>query len=307
MAAFVIYATHFLVDFHPEYEYFFDEGVTSWFLNGVSGKLCVAFFGVCLGYFAYLSKEKNPTKYIMRRYFYFFFCGLLINTIISLYRILNGRQGFDLFTVLVTSLSLGDKIYPTYWCIVPFFLASVLSYINGQAKVSCTGILFQIVFLYILDEEWISICLLGAVAAVIINNHIPIFKNWLVKFFITAVIFFAIKRPESKETFLLNGLCSAALLIVVENSSSLQKILSVPFFANQGKNVMAIFLIHPLIYTILGNYLMNKYYLPYGIRFLVTMTICWIVIILISYPLTSLINKTMDLFNRQLVRYVKET
>ena len=70
---------------------------------------------------------------------------------------------------------------------------------------------------------------------------------------------------------------------------------------------MAIFLIHPLIYTILGNYLMNKYYLPYGIRFLVTMTICWIVIILISYPLTSLINKTMDLFNRQLVRYVKET
>ena len=50
-------------------------------LNGLSGKLCVAFLGVCLGFFAFESKEKNATKYIIKRYFYFFVCGLFINTI----------------------------------------------------------------------------------------------------------------------------------------------------------------------------------------------------------------------------------
>lgn len=284
---------------------FFNNGKAITLLNGVTGKLGVTFFCVCLGYFAYLSKEKNPGKYILRRFFYFFFCGFLINLVLSFYEILKGNEGFDFFYILVTSLRLGNDIFPLYWCVIPFFLASVLGYIDGKANVSSIGILFQIVFLYMAGQEWTAICLLGALTAVIVNRKDQIFTNRILKTAILIGIFFAIKRPECKETFFIDGLCSAALLLVVENSSSLQKILNFRYLTGMGKNSMAIFLSHQLIYTILGNFLMKMYFIPYGIRFLVVMMICLIVIVGLSYLITYFINKVMDAFSQCLAKYAE--
>lgn len=48
----LIFIVHFINDFRPDYFVLWNEGVSSIFLNGVSGKAAVAMLAVILGYFA---------------------------------------------------------------------------------------------------------------------------------------------------------------------------------------------------------------------------------------------------------------
>lgn len=312
-AMFFIYLTHFISSYHSEYYSYWNRMPFSLILNGLTGKLCVAFLGVCLGYFAFCSKEKNATKYILKRYFYFVICGLFINTI----RVILRSAGLMKFSyeatgfwnicrdVLYESITLGNGIYVTFWCIFPFFVSSVLAYMNGRAGVKAIGIIVQMICFWMIKQTWISICLLGALVAVLKEKDIvrKAGSKWWVRLLVVIGIFFVVKRKESNITYLIDGICSGLLLLVIEYSPPIQQLLNRKFLAKQGETTMAIFLLHTVVYAIVGKYLfalMESF--PYKIAFILTLIGCWTITVLISIPVTKLLNRILKLFSNVLNR-----
>ncbi len=91
-AIFIIFLTHFVTHFNSPYTRFWFTMPTSLFMRGLTGKFGVAILGVCLGYFAYNSKARNASIYLIRRYFYFLISGLFVNTLIAVLFIFTSLQ-----------------------------------------------------------------------------------------------------------------------------------------------------------------------------------------------------------------------
>ncbi len=65
---FVVITTHFLSSFFPEYSKYWHQGISYWFLYGVSGKLAVIMFCVILGFLcARKSIERKRDGYLFKR------------------------------------------------------------------------------------------------------------------------------------------------------------------------------------------------------------------------------------------------
>lgn len=290
---FIVYATHFIVYFNSPYASLWTTPPTSYILYGVSGKLGVAIFAVLLGYFAYLSKDTDFTHYALKRYSFFVLSGLVINTA---YMIVGycvpGYQQFTFQQVLNTSLSLEDTIFATFWCIPAFFRASLISYANGKAKASSVIIVLEIVILCKLGLIWESICLMGnLVARYKLNPHPDILKYRVVRIMCWVALFFAIKRPESTTTYLIYGISCTIMLILIMRGNIVQTILNNKFMALLGKQAMAIYIIHPLTYMLIGPLLFELFgFLPYGWSFLISLIVCFAIIVLISFPIMWIIN-----------------
>ena len=313
-AIFHVFLKHFVSRWHKEYASFWQNPPVSWLLKGVTGKCCVAFLGVCLGYFAYKNAEKNPSVYIVKRYLYFFICGLFINTLrtalhaiglLNLSVEINGIWD-ALGTVGLESLQLGRKLFVTFWCMLPFFCSSVLAYINGRAKVGLIGLLVQIAFCWILNQVWIAVCMIGAVIAVLEKEKYIglIFSKWYIRIIATVIILIIIKRPETNVTYLIDGICSGMLILIISFFPGLQRGLSIRFFSSQGKNLMAIFLIHTTVYNVIGKWLFDLFsFSDYSVSFLTVGMCCWVIIVLLSYPITYMINRIMNLLTKPIRKY----
>ncbi len=297
---FIVYLTHFIAYFHSEYFYLWTRSPFSIFLNGVTGKLGVAFFSVCVGYFAFLSKEMNPLFYIIRRYFYFVVCGFVINLVFAI-----GKGNLSL-KVISESLLLGSGIFPTYWCIQSFFIGSVISYFNSYYKIQDAFIILEIIIFYSLGKTWIAICLLGNLTVLFSRDDTfeNILKRKAVKIFLLLLIFLLIKRSESELTYLIDGIGSLIFLLVVKNSDFLKRIFGTRFFAAQGKNVMAIYLFHTCFFIKGGKLFFNILsFLPYKVQFVLVLVLCWIALILFSYPMNWILNKILSVFTSKMRPY----
>ena len=312
-AIFHIFLKHFVSRFHKEYSHYWHIPPMSWIFEGITGKCCVAFLGVCLGYFAYKCTEKRPTVYIVRRYCFFFICGLLINTIrvvlnsAGLLNLSVEINGFwdALRIISVESLCLGRKLFVTFWCMLPFFVSSVLSYINGRANVKAVGLIVQIAFCMILNQVWIAVCMIGAVVAALEKEEKvgKLFGLWYIRVLVFVACFFAVKRSETDITYLIDGICSGLIMLIFLFWPKLQRVFSIPFFASQGKNLIAIYLIHTTVYNTVGKWLFEVIAFPrYCFTFITVMACCWIIIVLLSYPLTYLINKLVYWITRLIKR-----
>jgi len=294
---FIVYLTHFIDYWNNSYFKFWTEKPSSFLLYGISGKLGVAFFSVCVGYFAFLSKHKNPLVYMIRRYFYFFLCGFIINTIFAF-----GNHDISI-KILTEAVKLGAEYFPAYWCMFSFFLASIVSYFNSYYKASLSFIILEIIIFGIIGYIWVSICLLGNITILILNNEkfMQYFQCKRNKIFLLVLCFFLIKRDESNMTYFIDGICSCIILCVVENSAQLKKILSCKLFL-PGKNVMPIYLFHTFIFIKMGKYLFASFSdMPYSHAFLLTFILCWIVLLVISFPvdfvLQSIMKKVSQIIN----------
>ena len=147
--------------------------------------------------------------------------------------------------------------------------------------------------------------MIGALAAELRNKEIikKAGSIWWIKLLVVVGIFFIIKRKESAVTYLIDGICSGLLLLVIEYSPRIQRLLNRRFFAKQGECTMAIFLVHVVVYFIVGKrmfVLLES--LPYKFSFIITLLCCWIIIILISIPVTKMLNKIQRLFSKALNR-----
>ena len=301
-AIFWVFFTHFISSFHADYFSLWSAAPTSFFLKGITGKLGVSFLGICSGYFAYHSKETNASIYIVRRYLYFFICCLFINLVtttispigLSALPINSSTVWTAISDTVVISAKFGNELNAVLWFILPFFLSCVISYINGKSNVKALGIIFEIIGFILIKQIWIAVCLIGSLVASIedVKTIKRFFGNKFIKIIVLIGIFFAINRSESDVTYFIDGICSALLFLVIMNSCLAQKALNSRFLSSQGKNVMAILLIHVKVYGFLGRWLFNLFgnSCPYVVSFIAVAVICWATIVLLSYPINFMLN-----------------
>lgn len=289
IAIVIIYTTHFINKFHPAYFSLWHTMPSSLFLNGLSGKFGVVLFGVILGYFAYSSKDNNSTRYVVKRYAFFVICGFIINLLFTVVGLLHsGFPEHSIKAVIVNSLLLRDGIFSTYWCIPHFFIASIISYINGKSKASAIVVLFEVMILYLCGQTWIGVCLIGNLVAMYLSNSkIEILKFRVVRIVLWIALFFAIKLPN----YWIDAICCGAMLVLIEQGSMTKKVLNNKYTAYLGKQGMGIFLVHTLCYNLLGPVLFDWLSaLPYSVAFIISIVVCFAVIILLSIPVMWFIN-----------------
>ena len=303
IAIFVVYVTHFVDSFHPEYFSLWETLPMSLLLEGISGKLGVALFGVLLGYFAYSSKENNSAYYILKRYSFFVISALIINTLYAL-RALFFDNKISAVKVLIESITLDDDIFPTYWCIPVFFAASVLSYLNGKANVTTIGILLEVAVFYKLGNVWLAICLMGNIVARYQKNpHFDILKKRCCRIILWIILFFAIKRQESNNTYMIQGMCCMVIIILIMRGNVVRRILDNKYLSAMGRQGMAIYILHPICYITFAPLLFKRLAdLPYGWNFTITLLLCFVLIVLVSFPTMMLINRIVAWIGKMILK-----
>ncbi len=118
-----------------------------------------------------------------------------------------------------------------------------------------------------------------------------ILQNRLLQICFLIIAFIIINRPESEATYYIDGIASVVIVLITNNNEKIQKILSNKHTAQVGKKVIAIFLIHTVVYTIVGRWIMNCITnIPYILSFLIALIISWFLIILLAGPLMKAIN-----------------
>lgn len=293
LAIFIVFVTHFINRFNDSYFSLWHEAPTSWVLNGVTGKMGVAVFAVILGYFAYKSKEPSIARYTIKRYIYFLLCGLFINTVYAAFGNLGiFDDAFSAKAVIINSLTLGAGIFRTFWCIRPFFISSVLSRLNGKFKAGPVIVLIEMAAAYKLSGDvWISICLMGDLVAMAMANEklMSIFRYVWVRWPVYAIVFFAIKRPESSLTYVIDGLSASLIILALSESRRIRKVLEWEPLAAQGKNTMAMYLVHVVVYRLVGMAAGLDESSP-GAFFLLIMAVSWALVVTLSFPLTKLLD-----------------
>ena len=308
LAIFIVFVTHFINRFNDDYFSLWHTAPTSWLLNGVSGKLGVAIFAVILGYFAYRSKENNITKYVIKRYIYFFLCALFIN---SIYAALGNLGAFDdTYTakeVVAVSLTLGDGIFSTFWCIRPFFVASLLSKLNSKAEAGLFIVAIEMHIMFLLTGDvWISICLMGNLVAIAMLNRkiLSIFSCVSVRWTAYIAVFFLIKRPESLLTYVIDGICASLLILVLSESRYIRKILEWKPLSAQGKNTMAMYLIHVVVYRLVGM-TAGLDSDSSALLFVIILIVSWLLVVVLSFPLTNLLDAMTNLCMNLIMAFQK--
>lgn len=158
-----IFTTHFRASIKEgRYVYGFFMNLITANGYGVSGKFCVLMFAVILGYFATLAGYKEKERYIETRYIYFISCMLFINVI---YYVLSTVGAIDkkisIINIVSNTFLLGDGIYATAWCILPYFIGSVICYLGGRCKISLPGWILVIVAFIGLGNICVASCIMG--------------------------------------------------------------------------------------------------------------------------------------------------
>ncbi len=293
LAILIVFVTHFINRFNEDYFQLWHKAPTMWVLNGVTGKLGVAIFAVILGYFAYKSREPNVTKYVIKRYIYFLLCALFINSVYAAF----GNAGvfddaFSAKEVIITSLTLGAGIFRTFWCIRPFFIASIISKLNGMAKAGPFTVLVEMLIMFqIMDDVWVSICLMGNLVAIAMSNEkfMSVFKHVWVRWPVYLAVFSLIKRPESWQTYLIDGICASLMILALSESRYIRKVLDWEPLAAQGKNTMAMYLVHVVVYRMAGTAAgLSADSSP--LFFALIMIVSWALVVALSFPLTKLLD-----------------
>jgi len=309
-AIFVVFATHFIASYHSAYFDLWHTMPYAVILKGVSGKFGVVVFSVILGYFAYKSSDRNIIGYAVKRYLYFLLCALFINSIYAVC----GHFGYltdpvGLRHLLVSSVMLDDDIFATLWCLRPFLAASILARICGKYKAGIPVLAAGTALLLYLNYTWIAIGLMGGIAACLEENSF--FKRLMSHRMARIAAYLAAFGAVKLANYPAEGITAAIALAALPQSTLLVKPLENKKLASAGRNTMAIYLIHPAIYSLVGDLILTG---PYsGMKFLAGMAVSWIVIVAVSYPVTKLLDtinaflrKGVDLVCRPFVRRAKE-
>ncbi len=290
LAILMIAGTHYINAFCPEVFALWGRLPYSLVLYGISGKLGVSLLGVIMCRFAGQPHEKNALKYLIKRYLYFIVGGLVINILYFVFGLCSHKV--VLLDIIPVSLSLSAGIFPTFWCMRDFLAASFLAYLNGRYRIKARGILLQIVILSLIGQHWIAICLLGSLVGALSDHEKikRILDYRLVRILLGVLVFVLIKRSESVETYYIDGLCMAGLLLLTESSSLLREILAKPkMIALAGRYTMSLFLIHNFIYSMTERILsaITMTSLFHGIRLIICVVLCAVGTFVMQYILIA--------------------
>jgi peptidoglycan/LPS O-acetylase OafA/YrhL len=225
---------------------------------GLTGKLAVALFCVMLGYFAaskFSSDGVCYEKYVAYRYLQFVAPLFIVNVIVSV----NTFNGFNIIVIrqiISDSFFFSYKIVPTFWCMGPFFVASLLIALiahltrEDQNKQIAWFITALIVSLLI-GETWVGICVMGAILYNVIYRDYQWMKNGFALIGLVVCTYFLVRSPESELTYIRDGVACSLMLIVAFNMPMIQKSLDIKITKWLGLTSFFLYLVHVPVQVIL--------------------------------------------------------
>lgn len=249
---------HFLSTYNYDYFWSMYEYPLKIIFFGITGKFALSMIAVILGFLASKPRDKGVIQYSIERYLQFFLSALTINLLIygcSSIGIIS-REEYTLSYVLSASLKIDHSIYSVFWVMRHFLYGSVISFINSklnEKKYFPFILMSEIIFLLCTQKYWILMCVLGSSINYLnrFSRITQIMKNKIVKIVMFGIVIIAIRRYESDLAYLIDGICSFILIMVISNNESIQKkieVLKIPdFFLG---SYLGLFLIHPLVYEI---------------------------------------------------------
>ena len=295
-AAFIVFSTHFWDFYDASVFHLYWEFPTSIVLGGLNGKFGVALFGVLVGYFALSEGFKNTksiTEYSVKRYVYFLVSCILVNLIYII------MKGYPIYGAFIHSFSLSGDIFAAFWCIPSFMIASVVCFIFGKLKIPFLDCLVISILLVLCGYLWTGICTLGGSLIWFLMDK-PVFKKAYIQIIMYLIAHVLIRLEESLFAYFIYGLCAVVFVILCNNVCWLNRILSNPVTSSLGKNSISIYLIHEVVYLIAGKMLID-YSSSMGLSVNAANVISWlgswIIICLLSYPMTAFIRFIMKEFS----------
>lgn len=304
LAALWVFTTHFIAYVDPGLFAYLHKAPLGIFFYGISGKSGVAAFCVILGYFSCVKGGKNGSTllYIIKRYLYFVCAGLVINLIyLAAARADLIDRTISIFQAIRAGFLISDDILVRFWCMRPFLIGSVFCFINGKCRLGPTEIAAEAAVFILIGQTWAAICLFGSLMAWILQNEKMkgLLEKKRVQAILLAAVFILVKRPESRLTYLIDGACTVAFILVTAHNRLLEKALGNRFFARINKNYMGIYLVNELVYLTAGGYIIhNMQAVPFGPRFLLAYVLSLALTILLAYPLDAVVNCCSNLAAR---------
>lgn len=304
VAMLIVFTTHYMADF--QYDVFdnLPKFLKFILVDGISGKMGVAFFGVILGYLASLSK-KESFFYVLFRYGYFVFAGFLINILTFIlpreFREFSGCvDKISFLVVLKNTVLLGAEIYPTYWCMSSFLVASIICYLNGKYNLSLFETILQVLILMYFNQMWVGICVLGYLFRVSKETFLvrKIFDRKESAFLVLA-LFFICKLKLGACLHLLNGIFAVVLLWYLEYHVRIREAVGNRLFSALGKNTMGMYLSHVICYYYVGTWFveMGKRCGHYGLGACIGWFFSLIFICIFAYPVEWVLQNIMKLLS----------
>ena len=174
--------------------------------------------------------------------------------------------------------------------------------------------LLEILILLVFSEVWIAVCLLGNIAAILENTGL-IKEIGEYRWVTIALLLFAwliTKLPaETNPAFVAYGISCVVLLLINSCNYRVRRIFSLRWLSWLGRYSWGFFLIHALVYNVIGTCVFHlEEHIGakgYGWLFTGCLFFCTICNIILSVPVTKLINwltNTMDIALRHIVSVV---
>ena len=319
-----VFTVHFIATYNSDLFYYWRNGISQYILMGITGKLAVAMFTVLLGYFAAAKSTSRPnlTEYTANRYFQFASPLLIVNSIIVLLAVINTRITCFAFTynpdvhnvknIISDSFLFNTQILPTFWCIRPFFISSVLIVVLNKEKCS---ILFQLLAMTVIiysGYPWIGICIMGSILYKFINSSryskMRFFYNRFVQLAVFLVAAIMIKRQESTSTYVIDGIACALVLTIIFYNQRIQRIFSCKSVSRLGRVSLYIYLLHVPIYSTIGKVVLSlasANNVSYQTAFWASYVCCFVANIILSIGLEKCISLLNTLITR-ITKMIKE-
>lgn len=252
--------------------------------------MCI--FAIVLGIFAAKVKEEKIGYWILKRYIYFFISGAFINLLyFGLGCLTDIFSPISFSDVILQSLVIGGKIFSPYWCMQAFLLGSILVQINSRAKTDFVTVIFEIVFLTIMGQLFVAVCMCGYLITLLgdskayqtITNSIifrvgSLFAAWMTNYLLSAY-------DEAFWLYITNVItaCFTVIAFTPRNESNrvLDAIARIPFL----KNYMSMYIIHMVVLTLTG-----RFFLEHELGFGNSMILTLITIMLLSIPVQKIID-----------------
>lgn len=333
LAIFVIMLTHYLAKFCPDSLSLWEEGISSLFLYGLTGKFSVAFFFVLLGYFAskpIVFNSSSFVSYIVQRYLQFAFYIFITSCIYvvssygvtwlfhtpdnNVFRILSDGFKYNIIYILRDSLMFEDNYNPTLWCMQQLFAASFLckcfAFLPQALKpvyrlASAFAIIFALMLINSSYNVWICASVLGYVLRVTLEvqdkrgiEHCS--HTLLFLLFTTVLVLIKIRMPESVLQYSMQSFAAFLLIYINFNFSPLKAILSRSPLPWLGGISMGLFVVHSPVNDILYSSLYPV--LTAFVPGFVTNTACFILSLTLSVLSAWLLHSLYSLLQKKILK-----
>ena len=178
-------------------------------------------------------------------------------------------------------------------------IASVLCFICGRADLSFRDVFIVSILLVLCGLLWVGICVLGGILIWYLTDK-PLFRKSGFQLLLFLAAFALACLEESSFAYFVYGLCAVVFVILANNVPWLNRFLSNPLTSSLGQRAISIYLIHELAYLIAGRKILDlTTAMGLGVNWgkVISWVGCWILICLLSYPLTAFIRFIMKKFS----------